>query len=99
MQNGNVVTFKTLAEIYGVIHELSEELKIPYTIVPSSSWKSTLDIKGRARAEQKRNAQLFVLNEYNVKATQDMCDAICIGTHMIRHSKAATPIAGLDWSD
>ena len=56
MQNGNVVTFKTLAEIYGVIHELAEELQIPYTIVGASTWKSTLDIKGKDRQAQKRNA-------------------------------------------
>lgn len=99
MQNNNVLTFKVLAEIYGVIHELAEELQIPYTIVASSSWKSTLDIKGRARAEQKRNAQQYVINRYNIKASQDTCDAICIGSHMILHARRAEPIAGLDWSD
>ena len=98
MQNGNVVTFKTLAEIYGVIHELAEEIKIPYTIVGASTWKSTLDIKGRDRQAQKKNAQNYVECVYGVKASQDICDAICIGSHMIKKERP-TPIEGLDWSD
>jgi len=33
------------------------ERKMNYYTVLSGTWKSTLNIKGRARAEQKRNAQ------------------------------------------
>jgi hypothetical protein len=40
-----------------------------YEIVPSSRWKSKLDIKGKKRAEQKRNAQKYVLDNYNKKVT------------------------------
>lgn len=79
----NVHTFKTLAEIYGVLHELCVELEIPYNSVPAVTWKSTLEIKGKGRTEQKRNAQLWVQNTYNIKPTQDECDAICIGSHTI----------------
>jgi hypothetical protein len=60
-----------------------------------------LGIKGRARAEQKCNAQQFVLDTYNVKAIQDTCDAICIGTHILRHPGQGTktnPEEGFDWS-
>jgi hypothetical protein len=35
----------------GVLEELATELKIEYVVVHSTSWKSTLKIKGRARAE------------------------------------------------
>lgn len=34
-QTNNVVTYKSLAEVFGVVHELSTELKIPYEIVHS----------------------------------------------------------------
>lgn len=95
----NVQTFKVLAEVYGVIDELLVELQIPHTSVLASSWKSTLSIKGKTRSEQKKNAQLFVQNTYNVKPTQDESDAICIGTHYLSN-KASRVFSdkGMDWS-
>lgn len=91
----NVVTFKKLAYVQAVIIELLNEISIPYEIVASSSWKSTLGIKGRARAEQKKNAQIYVNTTYGIKAIQDICDAICIGAH---YTKTNT-LAGFDWAD
>lgn len=49
----NVKTFKILAEVFGVIYELATEMNIPHTEVLAGTWKSTLGIKGKARAEQK----------------------------------------------
>lgn len=89
MQNNvinNVQTFKTLAEVFGVLSELFTELKIKHTPVLASSWKSTLGIKGKNRSEQKRNAQEYIVNKYGIKPTQDECDAICIGAHYIANS-------------
>lgn len=82
----NIKTFKSLAEVYGVISELFEELDIPHSSVLATTWKSSLGIKGRARDEQKRNAQKYVLDNYGQKATQDESDAICIGTYKIQQS-------------
>ena len=79
----NVATFKSLAEVFGVIHELVEELNIPYKTILASSWKSTLSIKGRTRTEQKHNAQEKIKELYNIQPTQDECDAICIGIHYL----------------
>lgn len=90
MQNNivnNVQTFKALAEVYGIILELCTELKIQYEIIPSQTWKSTLNIKGRARSEQKKNAQAFAQTTYKIKSTQDESDAICIGTHCINNQE------------
>ena len=92
----NVQTFKTLAEVFGVICELLVELDIPHSAVLASSWKSTLGIKGRNRAEQKRAAQDWVVATYGVKPTQDECDAVCIGSHK---AKTAKEIVGFDWAD
>ena len=91
----NVQTFKVLAEVFGVISELLVEMKIPQSAVLASSWKSALGIKGRARAEQKQNAQKWVIDTYSVKPTQDECDAICIGAHRNKY----TPDIGFDWAD
>lgn len=91
----NVVTYKKLAYVQAVIIELLNELNMPYDIVGSSTWKSTLGIRGRARAEQKKNAQIYVNTTYGIKATQDECDAICIGTHYINNSSDD----GFDWAD
>mgnify|MGYP003613118410 FL=1 len=92
----NVQTFKVLAEVFGVIYELVTELKIPNSATLASVWKSALNIKGRTRPEQKRNAQQYVLDTYGIKATQDECDAICIGTYN-KKKKAREKIH--DWSD
>ena len=88
-QTNNVTTYKALAEVLGVLEELSRELNIPHELVHSQSWKSTLGIKGRDRATQKRNAQLYVENMYGLKVSQDATDAICIGTHYINSTKSA----------
>ena len=85
----NPATYKILAQVLGVLEELATELKIEYVVVHSTSWKSTLKIKGRARAEQKKNAQDYVANTYNKKVTQDESDAICIGTHVVKTQESA----------
>ena len=89
----NVLTFKTLAEVLGVLYELFTELKIPHSAVLSTVWKSSLGIKGKDRAAQKKNAQEWVIQNYQIKPTQDICDAICIGCHYINSKNAY-----FDWS-
>lgn len=90
---GNVVnnleTFKILAEVVGVLTELAAEKNLPYELVYSTVWKSTLQIKGRTRPEQKKNAQQYVLNTYGKKVTQDESDAICIGAHYTKKNMSA----------
>lgn len=88
-QTNNVTTYKALAEVIGVLEELCCELKIPHEMVHSQTWKSTLNIKGRDRATQKRNAQAYVAAAYEKKVSQDESDAICIGTHYIISNKSA----------
>lgn len=90
----NVKTFKVLAEVFGVIYELVNEINIKNSAVLASEWKSTLQIKGRDRTAQKRAAQQYVIDNYNIKPTQDECDAICIGAHYYLKNKQE-----FDWSD
>lgn len=88
-QTNNVETYRKLAEVRGVLSELACEMKIPHEIIHSQTWKSTLDIKGRDRATQKRNAQAFVAQAYGKRVSQDESDAICIGAHYIKSNKSA----------
>lgn len=86
----NIQTFKILAMIFGVLLEITKENKTISHIIPSSVWKSTLKIKGRLRNEQKKNAQEYVVNTYNLKVIQDIVDSICIADHVRLEEKKVT---------
>lgn len=88
----NVKTFKSLAEVIGIINELLFEMDIDCAAVLASTWKSTLKIRGKDRAAQKKSAQEYVINTYNLKVTQDEADAICIGSHYFQKQD-------YDWSN
>lgn len=86
-QINNVQTFKVLAEVFGVTQEFLAEQRYFYHIVSSNTWKSKLNIKGRTRPEQKKNAQAYVLEHYNKKVSQDESDAICIGASIVNEKR------------
>lgn len=85
----NVVTYKVLAQVIGVLTELAIEKGIKYELVHSSTWKSYLGISGRTRPEQKKNAQTYVEKTYNLKISQDQSDAICIGAYYTNNKPAS----------
>ena len=84
-----VTTYKVLAEVLGVIQETLTEKQVKHELVHSQTWKSVLNIKGRTRPEQKRNATLYVLNTYDKKVVQDAADAICIGAAYLKEKQSA----------
>ena len=88
-----IKTFKMLAEVFGVVHELMEELDMNYTIVPPIVWKATFKIAGKGRAKEKKLAQEYIFNTYGVKCTEDEADATCIGAHIIQKQNSQ-----FDWS-
>ena len=88
-----IKTFKILAEVFGVVHELVEELDVDYTIVPPIVWKATFKIAGKGRAKEKKMAQEYVFNTYGMKCTEDEADATCIGAHIIQKQNSQ-----FDWS-
>lgn len=89
----NVQTFKALAELFGVLAETFTEIKMPYSALLASSWKSSLGIKGKNRQEQKKNAQQWVIDNYNIKVIQDIADSICIGAAYLKRQESE-----YDWS-
>lgn len=94
----NVLTFKKLAEVFGVIYELAAELNLSHRAVLSTVWKGKLGLlhgAGQNRTAQKQEAQQWVISKYNIKPTQDECDAICIGVW----ASLTQPEKGFDWSE
>jgi len=49
-----ITTFKKLAEVFGVVHELLTELKIKYTTVLPIKWKAHLELLARAANKRKK---------------------------------------------
>ena len=76
-----ITTYKILAHLQGVLEDLCFENKVKAELIHVSSWRSFCEIKGRSRNDKKRSAQLKVKDWYDVTATQDEADAICIGKY------------------
>lgn len=93
--SNNVVTYKALAEVIGVITELLVELKIKYSLIQPNVWRKQLSISGYRRADCKQKAQKYVKDHYNLDASEDVCDAICIGASQFSQPVSAT---SFDWS-
>mgnify|MGYP001153881376 CR=1 FL=1 len=87
-QQASVTTYKILAYVLGNLETLFRENGWKYQLTASSAWKSFCGVKGKGRAEQKKNAQVFVKEKFNVSPSQDVVDAICIG-----HSKAEDKVS------
>lgn len=78
--NEAVVVFKKLAHLQGVLKNFAFENGIPYRVVSPATWRNFSEIKGKSRSDKKKNAQLKIKELYDVSVTQDMADAILIGT-------------------
>lgn len=74
----NYQTYKQLAQLQGIIMAYLFQKDIAFVVVPPTKWKSVCGIKGRARKEQKKNTQKFVLNTYGLNVGEDESDAIGI---------------------
>lgn len=81
MQHGDVATFQKLAQVQGALMALCVENEIDYKLVYPSEWRKECNfLKGNdlKRENQKKIAQQWVKDKYNMKCTQDEADAICI---------------------
>lgn len=85
----NVLVFKKLAWLQGVLMNYFREIGMEYDVVPSVTWKSYNEVKGKTRTDQKKNAQLKVKRFFDISVTQDEADAILIGRYAAnQHSSA-----------
>lgn len=96
----NVVTFKSLAEVFGIIYEFATESGIDNEAILAGTWRKGLGIAGRKRDEQKDNAQKWVFDNCGIRVVEDEADAICIGAYAagIRTAKQEKKDLGFDWS-
>lgn len=88
-----IKTFKMLAEVFGVVHELVNELDVDYYIIPPIVWKATFKIAGKGRTAEKKMAQRWVIDNYGLRCTEDEADAACLGTHVIKNLES-----NFDWA-
>ena len=97
----NVVTFKSLAEVFGVIYEYATELGIDNESILAGVWRKGLGIVGNRRDTQKANAQKWVFDNCGIRVVEDEADAICIGAYAagIRSQKQKImELPDFDWS-
>ena len=90
-----VTVFQTLARLQGVLIETCVELKIPYKIAPTNTWRAHCKVKGRSRADKKRSMQMLVKEWYDVSVTDDESDAIGIGKYVSETHQQKTEI--INW--
>lgn len=76
-----VTTFETLARLQGILMLTCLENGIAYTICPTNTWRNQTGVKGRARADRKRSAQLIIKKAYDISVSEDEADAILIGKY------------------
>lgn len=63
--------------------ECCYEQKIQFMICPTNTWRNRVGVKGRARADRKRSAQLIIKEKYGVQVTDDEADAVLIGQYAV----------------
>ena len=85
-----ITVFQTLARLQGVLMDTCFELKVPFEVCPTNTWRSHCGVKGKHRADRKRSMQLLAKSWYDISVTNDEADAIGIGKYLAdKISKAA----------
>lgn len=78
-----VTTFETLARLQGLLMATCEEEGVSYKVAPTGTWRTHCGVKGTTRPDRKRSMQLLVEQWYDIKPTEDECDAIGIGKYFV----------------
>lgn len=77
----NVITYKTLAMLQGVLKNYCYEHGVPYKIVPPGTWREHSGVKGKTRSDRKKSGQIRVKYFYNLDVSNDVADAILLGRY------------------
>ena len=87
-----VTTFQTLARLQGILMEACYELRVPYKVCPTGTWRAHCGVKGRTRVDKKRSMQLLVKEWFDITVTDDESDAIGIGKYVAETFKSQVEI-------
>lgn len=90
-QNG-YITFKTLAMLLGVVHEVCQANDIPFECVSPNVWRKYSGTCGKTRQEEKKLSIAVVKEKYNVSVTDDVAEAILIGRYGAANHYAEAPL-------
>ena len=83
----NPATLILLSRLQGAIIGCCRVNKISFDILKPSNWRKTLGFRqgqGIKRPELKKQAVEFVKNNYGLKLSEDVCEAICIGNAFLK---------------
>ena len=77
----NTQTYKTLCMYQAIVLLAAHEHQIEVRLITASQWKSSNEVRGRGRTEQKRAAQVVVQEKFGLKVVQDIADSLLIAQH------------------
>lgn len=80
-----VTTYKSLAELLGVLKVQLFDTNIEFKVIPSGTWRKGVGVKGIHRADRKRSAQNLVKQWFDINVTEDEADAICLGKYATKN--------------
>lgn len=85
----NAMTYKVLGGVLGVCILAAELNKIPHTTTLNKVWQSDFNIKGKGRAEQKKNTIKRVEELFNISTNDDIADSILLGYYWVLRKGSA----------
>lgn len=88
--------FRLLTQFMGAAMITILRTKSKLSIVKISSWRKHCGVKGKTRIDKKRSAQYLVEQWFDIKASDDECDAICIGKFLVDQNSQFI-IGDFDW--
>ena len=91
-----VTTFQALARLQGVLMDTCYEMKIPFEICATNTWRNKCGVKGRTRPDRKRSMQNLAKQWYDVTLSEDEADAVGIGYYL--SNKINKNLEIQDWS-
>lgn len=92
-QKMGITVFQTLARLQGILMITCKELKLPFEICPTNTWRHFCGVKGRSRTDRKRSMQMLVKQWYDITVSDDESDAIGIGRYSVNQMKKNTTVS------
>ena len=87
-QNG-LMTFKVLAMLLGICEIACRDNDVPYEVVSPNVWRKYAGTAGKTRREEKLLSVGKVKEQYGVVVSDDIAEAILIGSYGIRMHQGA----------